>query len=488
MTTYHEKAEEIMREAGLTPDVEELLGWITKEGGTASAARKDDQPDDDADGSDDDAEYARERAESRRRKAEEAQEQERLRAETLTESGWVEFNWTDVINGTYVPLTAQVFYRTDGVGMAYRGMTHRLHGPGDAGKTTIMLFGASQVLKRGGHVVWIGYEDDGSRIGTLLIKMGVTGDQLRAGFHCYMVSSAFDVIAREAVKVNADRAELVVIDSTGEALAARGGKKNADEDVTAFMTSMPRWLARCGEKGNGPAVWLIDHTNRSFEVGEEHSGGSQRLSVALSGAAFMAVCEEPLTPGEVGRLALYEVRDKHGGIRPHCERIRKDARVVRHFGTFVFDSTDPARVEAYIEPPDMTPADRPAAPKRPTKTMEQVSDVLAAHPGGLPSWRSMLAAFRAAGHTAKDDDLRAAIECLKQGAYVNVTPRSQGTLHTLNKPYRADLEGLGDWSSPQCVPASQVRPTASPTQPSKCVPASHPLKGGRTQHQLVTQL
>jgi len=309
----------------------------------------------------------------------------------------------------------------------YRGKVNGIAGESGCGKSWTALVCCSQVLSAGGSVVYIDLEDDAVGIVARLLDMGVDGEAITGGF-CYVhPTGRLDAVGADELArlVAGVRPELVVIDSTGEALALDGAKPNEDDDVARWFRRLPSPLARLG-----PAVLVLDHVTKTDDGGLWPIG-SQRKRAAISGAQYMQRVARPFAKGQPGSASLTCAKDRHGTYRTGQKvatlKVEPDGEGV---------SVSLAAVAA----------DSPAEATggfRPTGYMEKISEALEAAPEPLTQ-RGIR--DRVSG---KLDYILKALDALVAEGYVVTKPGAhKSTLHTLAKPFR-ESENAGNHSTPQ---------------------------------------
>lgn len=314
--------------------------------------------------------------------------------------------------------------RGDGVGLFYGGRVNGLFGASGDGKTWVALAMAAQELAEGRHVVWVDLEDEARATVGRLLDLGVDPGAIEGCFHYLRPDEAFGPAAgRHLVELIAAVAPtLVVVDSTGEAMALDGVHPNDDDEVATWIRRVPRPLADLG-----PGVVLIDHTakdppNKLFAI------GSQRKRAAISGAAYLveAIPTKEMGSGRVGRVRLTTAKDRHG------THVR-----MGHPAEFVLDSTDRPIVWGF-EMADGATEDGDGGAFRPTVLMERASRWIELHPsatkndvadalGGKRAW------------------VLRAVSALVEEGFVATEAGSRGAqLHRSLEPFREGLSGPGD--------------------------------------------
>ncbi|MER8047130.1 AAA family ATPase [Streptomyces sp. NPDC094032] len=287
MTTSYEEAEEILRDHGMTPDMEDLLSW-----GPASGSRPGDNHKDSgvsggeseanvADG-EDDPQYERERAEGRRRRVEEEKEQERLRAERGQAVLFVAESPCPVLEEIEEPEWL-VIDPVSGLGIAPANHVIVMSGRGGCAKTTVAIGLLARVTRgtsngalagRKHHVLYVAVEDswkytltarfaaaeaDLGLVHKFTVRNGLTGDELRVSFPRFIDQLRERIIAEQAKVVGIDPLLGVLDDKLNSAKA---------EDIRKALDP----LARLADETDCTII-VITHVRKSGgDAGDAISG------------------------------------------------------------------------------------------------------------------------------------------------------------------------------------------------------------------------
>lgn len=165
---------------------------------------------------------------------------------------------------------------------------------------------AQQILKSGGSVLYVDLESNAKKMAERLQVLGVTVKE--AENFIYATPEVKPTPSEVAALLTvAATAELVVIDSTGEALSIEGKDPNADNEVAEWFRRIPSAIAKCG-----PAVVTLDHVPKS-DSGSLWPIGSQRKRAAVSGAAYrQSVGDHPFSKARQGFAELVCAKDREG--------------------------------------------------------------------------------------------------------------------------------------------------------------------------------
>lgn len=326
-----------------------------------------------------------------------------------------------LMDGTLERLAPSVGEREGGGHLFYAGKVNGLAGASGSGKSWTALTTCVQELGRGEHVVYVDLEDDAVGVVGRLLDLGVSPDAVLSRFHYVRPDEAHRPSGHDRLValIAAHAPTIVVIDSTGEALALDGSKPNDDDDVARWFRRLPSALARLG-----PAVLVLDHVVKSDDGGL-FAIGSQRKRAAVSGAQYMQTVQRPFARGQAGSAKLVCAKDRHGN---YAQGSKVAELHVEPDGDGVGITL---RVPAAVGAGDQT--------FRPTMLMERVSLLLEgqAEPLSRTSVHERVVGKKAA--------LLEALDVLKTEGYVSVTPGArQSELCRSLRPYRQAADPLSD--------------------------------------------
>ena len=321
-----------------------------------------------------------------------------------------------ILDGTINPETPDIGHIPNTAGLIYRGRINQIFGESGGGKTWIALHLIAETLQRGEHTLLIDYED--SLLGTVtrLLNLGVTIQQL--ALLDYRNPDTSIGHATEHLD-HTHNYTLIVIDSTGESLAA-GGVDDVDAEVARWFALVRQTLNLPGN----PAILLIDHIAKSKDANPLYAIGSQRKRAAVTGAAYRVDTVIPFAQNRNGIIKLTVAKDRLG-TRPRGT-VACEAHIISNQGT----------VNITLQLSDAQQAAAAGRPFRPTILMERVSRHIEDNPGC--NWNQIR--HQVTGNVKHLSD---ALKLLCDEGYVHVGngPRN-ALLNTSIKPYREhqDLE------------------------------------------------
>lgn len=249
--------------------------------------------------------------------------------------------------------------------LLYPGRINALNGEPGGGKTWVALQAAAEVIKAGGHVIFVDLEDHAPSTIARLRALGCDDDDIRERFHYVkpdrpMSPEALEYLEARIVELGV---VLVVIDSVGELMSLQSVKPNDDDAVAALYRSIPRRLAACG-----PAVLLVDHVPKDNTTSPLYAIGSQRKRAAVDGASFMVSTVKAFAAGHDGILKLVTAKDRLGNF------VTGQAAAV----VTVTSSEDGSRIGLDVAEPDVMGA---TGEVRQTSNMAKMSRFLEGQPG-----------------------------------------------------------------------------------------------------------
>jgi hypothetical protein len=314
-------------------------------------------------------------------------------------------------NGTHEPTLPTVLAVVGALALFYRARINALFGESGGGKSWLALATIAEVVRNGGWALMADYEDNPVGIAERLVLLGLTDDEIARVDYRNPVTG----IGKGAgiLEAEARTYDLVVIDSTGEAMAAGGVDSNNDGEVAQWF-KLAKMMSRLP---GGPAVLVLDHIPKDKEAPSSYAIGSQRKRAAVTGAAYRVDTIKEPAKGRNGKLKLTVAKDRPGN-RPKGSTAAEVAVVSDHGAV---------RIELHIS--DAQAAAEAGEKFRPTTLMERVSRYLEQMAGTWVSARDV-----SRNCQGKTDGLRLALECLVEDGFVEQTGHGYATLLAFRAP------------------------------------------------------
>lgn len=180
---------------------------------------------------------------------------------------------------------------------------HWVQGESESGKTWVACAVVADVLRQGGTVLYVDYEDTIDRVLERLEQLGVTDDEIERFTYVDGSDAGFHVlVGHVAVTSYAG----LVIDGVTSALSSAGLKGRDEQELTRWCDLLPRKarMAIC-----------IDHVAKDKEERNGNAIGSQAKKSVVTGSSFEVVCTEKFGRGSEGRIRLNLHKDKPGALR-----------------------------------------------------------------------------------------------------------------------------------------------------------------------------
>lgn len=348
---------------------------------------------------------------------------------------WAPVDTAPILKGLFdgtLPAPTHDLVRLDGGGhLLSSGAVNLLTGAPGSGKSWTAVACCADVMSEH-NVLYLDWEDRAENVISRL--MGIEVPRLTIGerFDYIHPDTRYDRnAAHNVISLIEDRdIRLVVIDSTGEALAGDGLDGNADQDVSYWFEVLPRAIARTRP---APAVLLLDHLAKASGDGARFPIGSQRKLAAIDGIALRQEMKtgHGFTKTRTGSARLYVTKDRRG---VYAEGSHVADLTLTPLGREVAPGIGAMNVTLKA----VTATDAPKS-FRPTWYMEAVSKVIENAPAPL--------GVRAIRETVgkNKDRVTDAIRVLIAEGYVRATagPRN-AVLHESVKPYREELDPLAE--------------------------------------------
>jgi len=238
-------------------------------------------------------------------------------------TSWTPQDLEEALAGDDLP-PPEVFARTDGRALLYRGRTHAFIGETESCKTWAALLAVAERLQAGEMVLWIDYEDDARGAVTRLRNLGVSADLIRAGLHYLHPEEPLLTRDGRATAGNADLGRLLetypytlaIIDGVTEGMTTEGLDPLGTEDAARFARRLAK---RVASSSSSPAVVSIDHVPKSSEQRGRYALGSQHKIAGLTGAAYIFEVRRRLSRATLepitATVAVRVSKDRPGHVR-----------------------------------------------------------------------------------------------------------------------------------------------------------------------------
>jgi hypothetical protein len=192
----------------------------------------------------------------------------------------------------------------------YSGAVNCISGEPGLGKSWICVAAALEVLRRGGSVIVVDFEDSPRTWAQRLRALGADAAELVNLLYIRGAGAPTEAdlswLARLA-GVAPDT--LVVIDSMAEAMAAAGLDENLAGDVTSWHQRVARPVADAGA-----TVVVVDHVTKDAHARGRWARGSGAKLAAVTGAAFSFDIAEPFSRDRSGLGQFAISKDRRGAV------------------------------------------------------------------------------------------------------------------------------------------------------------------------------
>ena len=204
-----------------------------------------------------------------------------------------------------------ILERSDGVPLFYPGRINGLLGESESGKTWVALLAVKQTLAKGGHVVYLDFEDTAKGIVGRLRAMGVSDDDLLR-LHYIGPEETLHAAARDDLRdaIETTTPVLIVLDGFNAAMTLLGLDINDNGDATRFSQLLLRPLS-----SSGAAVVYVDHVPKNREARGKGGIGAQAKRAMTTGCAITCDILAEFGRGMTGKLRLTVDKDRPGHVR-----------------------------------------------------------------------------------------------------------------------------------------------------------------------------
>jgi hypothetical protein len=356
---------------------------------------------------------------------------------------------TSMQAGNYAPILPEVLAVRAAMPLFYRTRINSLFGESGGGKTWVALAAIVEMVRSGERALFLDYEDSAAGIAERLFLLGLQPHQ--AALIDYVNPTTGIGHGVEIIESRAGEYGLVVVDSTGEAMAAGGIDPNSDAETARWFVLVKHLCRLPG----GPAVIVLDHVPKDRDAPSSYAIGSQRKRAAVTGAAYRVDTVKEPAKGRDGLLKLTVAKDRPGN--------RPKGATAAMVGILSTDGS--VLIEPHLS--EAQEAAERGEKLRKTVYMEKISRWLEDEPGA--TGREIEAAVN-----GKSSHVRDGLTTLVGEGWVVVEQDGQSKRHTVVRSYRESLDPVDNATASHRVPP---RPERVPDAAANRVPASPPLKG-----------
>ncbi len=212
-----------------------------------------------------------------------------------------------------------------GVGLLYPAKVHMFVGASESGKTWLALLAARGVVRDGGRVLILDFEDDEGTAVERLTALGLSDVELGLITYVRPETPVFTIRGGQPVPTGdwerlwalVVHQTLVVVDGINEALAMHGLNMNQATEVAHLYSYLLRPMA----KRYGAAVVGIDHVAKGD--GAEAAIGSQHKRSACD-VMLRLDKKRPFAKGSEGMAEIVISKDRPGSLRAVCADYKKE--------------------------------------------------------------------------------------------------------------------------------------------------------------------
>jgi hypothetical protein len=215
-----------------------------------------------------------------------------------------------------------------GAGLLYPAKLHMVVGESESGKSWLALLACRDVLRCGGTVLFLDFEDDERSLEERLTLLQVTDEELGRFAYIRPDGPLFTLGRGGQPAIHAEnmgdfrqeledlgRVELIVLDGINEVLGLHGLSMNQATEVAVLYNTLMRPLA----KHYGAAVVGIDHLAKDKDSRARGDAiGSQHKRAACD-VMLTVVKVRPFARGSDGLAKVRVSKDRPGQLRALCE-------------------------------------------------------------------------------------------------------------------------------------------------------------------------
>jgi hypothetical protein len=219
--------------------------------------------------------------------------------------------------------------RKDGQYLFYHGKENVIYGETESGKDMMLAETVAQCMESWIAVSWIDFEEgDEIDCGKRLLEMGVEPEAL-VDQDLFRFSTPEDVEAAQDSVYDAltHRCQLVILNGVQSAYGLFGWDLYDPTSPAMFRRALVTPLLN-----HGRTVIETDHMTKSSVEGKGNgsryaAGGMAKLNW-INGAAYLLEAVDPIVRGSTGKSRLLLTKDRPGSVKPQCERIKDEPRMM----------------------------------------------------------------------------------------------------------------------------------------------------------------
>lgn len=190
-------------------------------------------------------------------------------------------------------------------GLFYDTGVHWLQGESESGKSWVAQALAAELLRAGGRVLYVDFEDTENAVLTRFGALGITEDEIEGLTYVPGEDVLFSELA-EHVRTTAYA--VMIVDGVTSALSSAGAKMNDNQEVTAWVNALP---------GKARMAVCVDHVVKATDDRNGMAIGAQSKKGMTTGIAWEVICppKGKFGQGQDGFIVLQVQKDKPGGVR-----------------------------------------------------------------------------------------------------------------------------------------------------------------------------
>jgi hypothetical protein len=277
--------------------------------------------------------------------------------------------------------------RADGKALYYLGKENTAYGETETGKDMLLVMTVAECLEKDEDerlsVMWVDFEegdelDVGDRLLNLGLDPGLLNDRDWFRYATPETKEEADACLRDVLRLQPD---LAIFNGVAAAYGLYGWPIKEGDSATAYRKHIIRPCL-----GRGIGTVSTDHvpkeTKESGGANRYAYGGVVKLNI-VNGAAYLLKAVSPIVRGGEGATKLILTKDRPGGVKPECGRMKDPA--MRYAGMMTVKSSGdgPGELMVSVIPPQPTDGEDSGESEIPDEVFGAVLDVFAdAEPHG----------------------------------------------------------------------------------------------------------